>query len=225
MLGYASSRPRRGAWRPLRAAAVLALAAVLWGAATLLTGLVPALAALTLLLLFRFLLGAAEAATYPGWQHGRLPTGFLPANEPSPAWSSWPVRPSEWSSTAPSPRPSWSPRAGERLSADQPDRADHRPALVEVRDRPSGEPSSHHRARELALIGADRPDRDRAPPRLALTARRSQSSASSRSATFSTAMSSSSSSSGSIIYLTDERGFGSSQGWLLQQSALFTPWS
>jgi ACS family glucarate transporter-like MFS transporter len=44
---------------------VLALAAAAWGATTLLTGLVPAAGAFVTLLGVRFLLGAAEAATYP----------------------------------------------------------------------------------------------------------------------------------------------------------------
>ena len=80
MLGYAIFQIPAGAlgdrFGPRR---VLALAAVLWGAATLLTGLVPALAALTLLLLFRFLLGAAEAATYP--VAARSVADWFPAGE------------------------------------------------------------------------------------------------------------------------------------------------
>jgi ACS family glucarate transporter-like MFS transporter len=58
---------------------VLALAAALWGAATLLTGLVPALGAFALLLGIRFLLGAAEAATYP--VAGRAVANWFPLSE------------------------------------------------------------------------------------------------------------------------------------------------
>ncbi|MFN7621814.1 MAG: MFS transporter [Acidobacteriota bacterium] len=66
MLGYALFQIPAGAWGDRRGPRlVLAVAALCWGVATLLTGLVPAFAALTVLLVVRFLLGAAEAATYP----------------------------------------------------------------------------------------------------------------------------------------------------------------
>lgn len=66
MLGYALFQIPAGWWGDRQGARlVLALAAMAWGATTLLTGLVPALGAFTVLLVLRFLLGAAEAATYP----------------------------------------------------------------------------------------------------------------------------------------------------------------
>ena len=66
MLGYAIFQIPAGAWGDRRGPRlVLAVAALLWGITTFLTGLAPALAALTVLLVVRFLLGAAEAATYP----------------------------------------------------------------------------------------------------------------------------------------------------------------
>lgn len=66
MLGYALFQIPTG-WLGDRKGprAVLALAAGLWGVTTLLTGLIPATGALVTLLVLRFLLGAAEAATYP----------------------------------------------------------------------------------------------------------------------------------------------------------------
>jgi ACS family glucarate transporter-like MFS transporter len=66
MLGYALFQIP-GGWLGDRKGPrlVLALAAAAWGATTLLTGLVPALGAFAVLLVLRFLLGAAEAATYP----------------------------------------------------------------------------------------------------------------------------------------------------------------
>ena len=66
MLGYAIFQIPAGAWGDRRGPRrVLAMAALCWGITTFLTGLVPALAALSVLLVVRFLLGAAEAATYP----------------------------------------------------------------------------------------------------------------------------------------------------------------
>ena len=66
MLGYAIFQIPAGAWGDRRGPRrVLAVAALCWGGTTFLTGLVPALAALSVLLVVRFLLGAAEAATYP----------------------------------------------------------------------------------------------------------------------------------------------------------------
>ena len=72
MLGYAIFQVPAGIlgdrWG---ARAVLAIAAAIWGVVTVLTGLVPGLlvgtglAALTSLLILRFTLGVAEAATYP----------------------------------------------------------------------------------------------------------------------------------------------------------------
>ena len=66
MLGYALFQIPAG-WLGDRKGArlVLALAAAAWGATTLLTGLVPALGAFAVLLVLRFSLGAAEAATFP----------------------------------------------------------------------------------------------------------------------------------------------------------------
>jgi ACS family glucarate transporter-like MFS transporter len=66
MLGYALFQIPAGWWGDRRGTRlVLALAATAWGATTLLTGLVPALGAFAVLAALRFLLGAAEAATYP----------------------------------------------------------------------------------------------------------------------------------------------------------------
>lgn len=66
MLGYAIFQVPAGALGDrLGPRRVLALAAAFWGLATLLTGLVPATAAFAVLIGLRFLLGAAEAATYP----------------------------------------------------------------------------------------------------------------------------------------------------------------
>ncbi len=66
MLGYAIFQIPAGAWGDRRGPRrVLAMAALCWGITTFVTGLVPALAALSVLLVVRFLLGAAEAATYP----------------------------------------------------------------------------------------------------------------------------------------------------------------
>ena len=66
MLGYAIFQIPAGAWGDRRGPRrALAMAALCWGITTFLTGLVPALAALSVLLVVRFLLGAAEAATYP----------------------------------------------------------------------------------------------------------------------------------------------------------------
>jgi ACS family glucarate transporter-like MFS transporter len=66
MLGYALFQIP-GGWLGDRQGPrlVLALAAGLWGVMTLLTGLVPATGAFVVLIGLRFLLGAAEAATYP----------------------------------------------------------------------------------------------------------------------------------------------------------------
>jgi ACS family glucarate transporter-like MFS transporter len=66
MLGYALFQIPAGWWGDRQGARfVLALAAAAWGATTLLTGLVPALGAFAILWVLRFMLGAAEAATYP----------------------------------------------------------------------------------------------------------------------------------------------------------------
>lgn len=66
MLGYAIFQIPAGAWGDRRGPRlVLTVAALCWGVTTFLTGLAPALAALSVLLVVRFLLGAAEAATYP----------------------------------------------------------------------------------------------------------------------------------------------------------------
>lgn len=71
MIGYALFQIPAGIagdrWGPR---AVLSAAALIWGITTVLTGLLPGLigttaGALTTLLVFRFLLGAAESATYP----------------------------------------------------------------------------------------------------------------------------------------------------------------
>ncbi|MFN7949847.1 MAG: MFS transporter [Blastocatellia bacterium] len=66
MLGYALFQIP-GGWLGDRKGPrlVLTLAAGLWGATTLLTGLAPTAGAFVVLLVLRFLLGAAEAATYP----------------------------------------------------------------------------------------------------------------------------------------------------------------
>jgi ACS family glucarate transporter-like MFS transporter len=66
MLGYAIFQIPAG-WMGGRKGPrlTLTLAATLWGLTTLLTGLTPVAGALAMLLLLRFLLGAAEAATYP----------------------------------------------------------------------------------------------------------------------------------------------------------------
>ena len=66
MLGYAIFQIPAGAWGDRRGPRrVLAMAALCWGITTFVTGLVPALAALSVLVVVRFLLGVAEAATYP----------------------------------------------------------------------------------------------------------------------------------------------------------------
>jgi MFS transporter, ACS family, glucarate transporter len=66
MLGYALFQIPAGWFGDRKGPRLtLALAAALWGATTLLTGVVPATGAFVVLLGLRFLLGAAEAATYP----------------------------------------------------------------------------------------------------------------------------------------------------------------
>ena len=66
MLGYAMFQIPVGWWGDRRGTRlVLTLAATAWGATTLLTGVVPVFGAFAALLALRFLLGAAEAATYP----------------------------------------------------------------------------------------------------------------------------------------------------------------
>ena len=80
MLGYALFQIPAGALGDrLGPRRVLAMAAAMWGVATLLTGLVPAAFALVTLLVLRFLLGAAEAATYP--VAARAVTDWFPAGE------------------------------------------------------------------------------------------------------------------------------------------------
>lgn len=93
MLGYAAFQIPWGVWGDrLGPGRVLTAAALVWSAATLLTGIVPGwiapagTAALVSLLAIRFLLGVGEAAAYP--VAARAITGWLPDTRRAASFSS-----------------------------------------------------------------------------------------------------------------------------------------